>query len=99
MTRVQDLLLYKIARGVLGLHGPWRFGSPHTGHGHGPCWNEEISTGREGLGLHGSGDAVRAVCGTASLHGSLRTVRASCTGRAETRAAGLGHGPGFLGRA
>ena len=93
MTRVQESLLYEIARGVLGLHGPCNSSSPHTGRGHGPCWIEGISTGREGLGLHGSENAARAVCETAPLYGSLRTVRASCTGRAETRAAGLGHGP------
>ena len=99
MTRVQESLLYKIARGVLGLYGPCKSSSPHTGRGHGPCWIEGIITGCEGLGLHGSGSAAQAVCGTAPLHGSLHTVRASCTGRAETRATGLGHGPGFLGRA
>ena len=93
MTRVQESLLYEIARGVLGLHGPCRFITPHTGPLHGPCWVEGNSTGRERHGLHGFENAARTVCGTAPLHGSLRTVRASCTGRAETRAAGLGHGP------
>ena len=88
MTRVQESLLYKIARGVLGLHGPCNSSSLHTGRGHGPCWIEGISTGREGLGLHGSGNAARAMCGTAPLHGS--SARSVLVARVVQRAVLLG---------